>query len=639
MATFETESNDTINTASEGIFNTAVNGQLSSTTDVDLYRFDFTQNSVLTVKFSGDSLAYKFKLLDANGGLVFSNTGGISLTNGVNFGSLGPGTYYISVEASSDLTKFTTDQYSISLTTQPSIEVQGEQESNDTINTASLVEIGHGTALFDSVTGYTILGNLSGASDKDYLKFNLDQPGRYIFKFTPTDNGKTADQATPDANGAVKDFFKISIIAADQTTVLETHYTNSANTFDFKTNTSGLFYILIENGGSTTNINTLQYNLDINPDEAGDGSVSVTGGSFADYLLGTSSSDVIVGNEGNDILLAKQGNDSIDGGKGADTMIGGTGNDIYVVDSATDKIIENTGEGEDRVISSVNYTLGNNLENLVLTDNAKIGIGNSLDNVIIGNDQNNTLKGNAGNDTIDGKGSATGDILAGGLGDDQYFINSERDIIQEAAAQGTDLAIYTVNITHTLNSFVENLQLIEANGLIYAKGNDLSNTIIGNNNDNQMYGLGGNDSIAAGGGNDALVGGAGNDTLQGGPGSDIFVFDTALNATTNVDTIVDFASESGDMIHLSSLIFASLKSLSPADHIGSDNFLVTNHAPSSADLTTSKQFIVYDQSSGDLYYDADGNGAAKGLIKFAHLASLDGGISQPTLHNTDISIV
>lgn len=44
-------------------------------------------------------------------------------------------------------------------------------------------------------------------------------------------------------------------------------------------------------------------------------------------------------------------------------MAGGTGNDTYYVDSA-DFVIEATGEGTDTVISSVTYTLVNNVENL-----------------------------------------------------------------------------------------------------------------------------------------------------------------------------------------------------------------------------------------------------------------------------------
>ena len=45
----------------------------------------------------------------------------------------------------------------------------------------------------------------------------------------------------------------------------------------------------------------------------------------------------------------------------------------------------------------------------------------------------------------------------------------------------------------------------------------------------------GNDILNGGANNDKLFGGAGNDKLTGGANTDIFVFNTALNASTNRD--------------------------------------------------------------------------------------------------------
>ena len=67
-------------------------------------------------------------------------------------------------------------------------------------------------------------------------------------------------------------------------------------------------------------------------------------------------------------------------------MVGGTGNDLYVVNSAFDVVVENANEGIDSVVSFVNYTLGDNLENLVLGGEAIAGVGNALDNTLIGSD-------------------------------------------------------------------------------------------------------------------------------------------------------------------------------------------------------------------------------------------------------------
>ena len=95
-------------------------------------------------------------------------------------------------------------------------------------------------------------------------------------------------------------------------------------------------------------------------------------------------------------------------------MKGGLGNDTYLVDSSSDVVIENLGEGTDRVQSTVTHTLRVNVENLTLLGTASInGTGNTLDNLIIGNIGNNILNGGAGNDT-----------LQGGTGNDTYLVDS-----------------------------------------------------------------------------------------------------------------------------------------------------------------------------------------------------------------------
>ena len=74
----------------------------------------------------------------------------------------------------------------------------------------------------------------------------------------------------------------------------------------------------------------------------------------------------------------------IDGGAGNDTMIGGLGNDIYSVDNINDVVIEIANEGTDLVLASINYTLGEDVENLTLIGtNAINGTGNKMNNVCL----------------------------------------------------------------------------------------------------------------------------------------------------------------------------------------------------------------------------------------------------------------
>ena len=145
-----------------------------------------------------------------------------------------------------------------------------------------------------------------------------------------------------------------------------------------------------------------------------------------DTLDGGDGNDNLFGQVGNDSLMGGAGNDTLNGGGGADTMAGGTGDDVYFVDSTLDVVIEAAGEGIDTVNTSLGYTLGDQVENLVLTGTAnRTGVGNALDNAMTGNSGNNALYGLDGNDTLDGGagndnlfGQAGDDVLIGGAGND-----------------------------------------------------------------------------------------------------------------------------------------------------------------------------------------------------------------------------
>jgi Ca2+-binding RTX toxin-like protein len=116
-------------------------------------------------------------------------------------------------------------------------------------------------------------------------------------------------------------------------------------------------------------------------------------------------------------------------------MRGGAGNDTYYVDSAGDSILENAGEGADVVNASVNWTLGGNIENLVLTGAMNInGTGNADANILTGNDGANQLSGLGGNDTLNGGagsdtllGGTGADLLNGGMGNDTIEGGADRD--------------------------------------------------------------------------------------------------------------------------------------------------------------------------------------------------------------------
>lgn len=230
------------------------------------------------------------------------------------------------------------------------------------------------------------------------------------------------------------------------------------------------------------------------------------------------------GNSNNNIITGNSANNILNGGAGVDNLIGGVGDDIYVVDTTTDVITENLGEGTDTIQSSVTFALTalTNIENLTLTGSSAInGTANTGNNTLTGNNANNILDGAAGIDILNGSGGV--DTLIGGTGDDIYIVDTTTDIITENVGEGTDTIWSSVTFSLATLANIENLTLT-GTGTIKGTGNASNNIIIGNT------------------GNNTLNGGDGIDTLIGGVGNDIYIVDTTTdgiteNAGEGTDTI------------------------------------------------------------------------------------------------------
>ena len=263
----------------------------------------------------------------------------------------------------------------------------------------------------------------------------------------------------------------------------------------------------------------------------GSANINGTGNELDNILTGNNGANTLSGGAGNDTLVGNSGNDILDGGTGADTMQGGAGNDRYVVDEIGDVVVETAGNGSDTVESGIDYVLGANLENLVLTGSALNGTGNAAANAITGNAADNLIDGGTGVDT-----------MSGGAGNDTYIVDQTGDGIVEAADGGID--IVRASATYTLAANVEHLVLL-GSAAINGTGNALDNDITGNEAANVLSGGAGKDTIVAGGGNDTLDGGLGADAMTGGTGNDIYVVDDAA------DQVLENADEGVDTVHAS----------------------------------------------------------------------------------------
>ncbi len=263
-------------------------------------------------------------------------------------------------------------------------------------------------------------------------------------------------------------------------------------------------------------------------------SISYTLGANVENLTLTGSDSLDgTGNALNNRITGNSGNNRLDGGIGIDTLVGGLGNDTYVVDNLRDVVLEtSTLPGEiDTVESSINWTLGANLENLTLTGSANLnGIGNALANTLTGNDGANSLSGAAGDDILRGgagndrlDGGLGIDTLVGGTGDDFYIVDNSGDTITELDNEGYD--VVQTSVSYTLGNFVEEGRLL-GNAALRLTGNDQDNLLLGNALANTLEG---------GAGDDTLNGGAGIDTLIGGTGNDTYVVDNLGDKITELD--------------------------------------------------------------------------------------------------------
>lgn len=345
--------------------------------------------------------------------------------------------------------------------------------------------------------------------------------------------------------------------------------------------------------------------------------VAASGSESGSTLVGTFQSDILAGSAGNDVLVGGGGPDSMDGKDGSDIYLftgnyfhkraeihdtGASGTDevrfsaekaatfrIFAGDTGIEKVVLGTGTGTNADSSG---TLALNID----ASKAVNGV------TLIGNAGANKLIGTAFDDIIDG--SAGADKMAGGAGNDTYIVDNTLDAIVEKT--GADMVM--ASVSYTLAGTVENLTLTGTDN-INGRGNKLANIIVGN--------AGGN----------TLLGGEGNDTITGGAGADTFVFNSKASATKNVDTITDFSISDGDRLQFSSVKW--FKDFGAAGDLTSDQFW------SGADVTRAHDAsdrLIYNTSTGDLYYDADGTGA-KAAILVAHLTG------NPGLTYGDIQII
>jgi Ca2+-binding RTX toxin-like protein len=199
--------------------------------------------------------------------------------------------------------------------------------------------------------------------------------------------------------------------------------------------------------------------------------------------------------------------------------------------------------------------------------------------------------GDGGNDVMDG--GDDNDFADGGKGDDTIYGGNGFDMLRGDADNDE---IY---------GGTGNDDMYGGEGQDKLFGEDGADDLNGGNDKDLVSGGLGADLVKGQAGNDTLIGGQGNDVITGGGGNDRFVFDEPLNVT-GTDQIRDFGL-GADKLVFEKTIYTGLSGTS----ITAAQFLT---AAGAIAATTSEQRFIYNQTTGDLRFDADGIGVAAATL-------------------------
>jgi Ca2+-binding RTX toxin-like protein len=296
----------------------------------------------------------------------------------------------------------------------------------------------------------------------------------------------------------------------------------------------------------------------------------------------------------------------IDGGLGYDISIYSESSDKYSVEINDDYSVKIT------LRSTGEIDFLRNFEKIQFSDAARLLplIGSSGADKISGTEASDTLVGLSGNDLL--LGFDGDDVLDGGNGNDTLDGGQGFDTVNYLSAKAGILVDLSKGKASSLakKDFAE-VGIDKIINIEIIVGGNYSDILIGNKGAN---------SIAGGAGNDSIDGGLGRDTLIGGLWADRFIFN-APTSKDNIDTVIDF--EVGiDLIQLNVKIFTKLK--------GAKDFFVVGTSSDSRN-----HCLIYDNGSGMLSYDADGNGIKYKPVNIA-LMGID---THPVLHQSDFVVV
>jgi Ca2+-binding RTX toxin-like protein len=305
-------------------------------------------------------------------------------------------------------------------------------------------------------------------------------------------------------------------------------------------------------------------------------SLTASGGTGNDTLIGGAGDDSLTGGSGNDILRAGAGTDTLSGGSGndvlelggnlnaADKIDGGANTDTLKLDGdysggvtlAATTVINveaiQLAAGHDYALTLDNATnaAGLNVDastlgaaNRLILDGAAettaalTAMGGAGQDTLTGGAGNDLLQGNAGDDTL--VAGTSNDKLQGGAGDDVLVLGANLTAADQIDG-GADTDTLRLSGNYAAGVVFTATTLTNVEQITLAAGNSYKLTLADANNTSALA-IDGSALLAGqaltvigtaetasslratgGAGDDLLTGGAGSDTLKGGDGNDTF---------------------------------------------------------------------------------------------------------------------
>ena len=355
--------------------------------------------------------------------------------------------------------------------------------------------------------------------------------------------------------------------------------------------------------------------------QARGGNDTVTGGTGSDYLYGQ---------DGIDTLYAGTGTDYLIGGAGGDHLVGIAGQASYAaytdaLGAVTVNLLNpaaNLGDAANDTFTHINRLLGSGFGDTLIANNAG--------DLIFGRNDNDTITGGTGSDSLYGEGG--NDSLIAGTSTDYLDGGAGADSLVGLVGSSSYAVYFDSPTAITLNLLNRAADTGDAIGDTFTninrfQGSNYGDTFVANNSGVIFFGRSGNDTMTGGTGADSFYGQTGNDSMTGGLGNDSFLFNSVLSNVGNVDWITDFSNVTGnnDIIRLDDAYFTGVTNTGGS--LTSAQF--TANAGGNANATS---LIVYDTSTGTLYFDPDANGTTYVNVAFARL------VGAPTLTIADLSV-